>query len=322
MQIGIVMSHLHYAIGGVLLPMMIANRLGTSFIALYFFISGYGLTTSLLASTYHKEAFTNFLPHRLCKLIRPLLFISVVALICIPSLHLPSFCDMISLGVTVIPNAWFVFVLAFLYFSFWLSFRFAPPSRNSLGFIILLIMSLLSMIGPYILEYERAWWVTTLGFWTGCVYARWEEDIYAVISKWWGLTIALTSVAVIIKTEIVELLPLAYIAIPLVIVRILNLSRYTTWIDNSMAISWMPLWIDRMLRSALAFLSKVSYELYLIHGVMIIALYGLFADPLVYSLAVITSSISIAYITHKLLGLLPSNCHLFFSSHKKQGVIS
>lgn len=51
MQMGIVMSHLHYAVDGVLLLMMIANRLDTSFIAFYFFISGYGLMASLLRSS-------------------------------------------------------------------------------------------------------------------------------------------------------------------------------------------------------------------------------------------------------------------------------
>lgn len=305
MQLGIVMSHMHYAVGGILLPMMIANRLGTSFIALYFFISGYGLMASLLRSDTPERAWHGFLPRRLWGLMRPPLIITVIALLTIPAISMPSLGEMLWEGTTPIPNAWFVFVLAFLYSAFWLSFRFAAPRHSAWGFVWLLALSLLSMAWAYVLGYERAWWVTTLGFWAGSVYARWEEQIYTVISKWWGLLIALGLVAGIIRLGIEELLPLTYLVIPIAIVRLLALTRYTAWIDSGRPARWMPQWLDRGLRAVLGFLSLISYELYLVHGLMIILLHGLFASPVVYSLAVIASSIAVAYLAHRLIKLFP-----------------
>lgn len=41
--------------------------------------------------------------------------------VCVPSLGLPSFRELICHGTTPIPDTWFVFVLAFLYLPFWLS---------------------------------------------------------------------------------------------------------------------------------------------------------------------------------------------------------
>ncbi len=303
MQMGIVMSHLHYATAGALLPMLIANRLGTSIIAFYFFISGYGLMVSLLRSNSVQESWRGFLARRLWGILYPLLLISAVALVCIPALQLPSLSDFVCHGATPIPNAWFVFVLAFLYLAFWLSFRWSNPQQSTWGFMWLLGLSLLSMAWAYMLGYERAWWVTTLGFWAGSVYARWELAIYATICKWWGLAIALALVLGIIWIGIEALLPLAYIFIPIVIVRLLGLLRYTTWIDSKQPAGWMPLWLDRGLRAILAWLSEISYELYLVHGIVIVALHGLSDTPVSYSLAVIASSIVVAYAIHWVLGL-------------------
>lgn len=152
--------------------------------------------------------------------------------------------------------------------------------------------------------YERAWWVTSLAFFSGSLYAQYEEQIYNAANRWWILVGIVLGIAAIIASGVEYLLVLPYIAIPIIAIVLLNRSGYSRWIEQKDSSSTNSL--SDKIKAILTFLSKISYELYLVHGVVIIMLRGHFVyikDNYLYGLLVIVCSILLATAIHKVLSI-------------------
>lgn len=290
MQLVILLSHLSYTTGEPALLFIIANKIATSVVALYFFTSGYGLMQSALSG-----GGVGSLSSRLWRLFKPLLYIGLLYFgICyILGRPISSYwlSDLYHHGATPIPNIWFAIVLHALYTAFWLSFRYIEP-RRWIGIVALLILSIGCIAWCYLMNYERAWWVTTLGFWGGVLYARYEHSIYSLLRHWWGMLVGLIFVGLIVYSRVELALTLTYIVIPMVIIALLNRIGYTHWIKYSSPTS--------TLRRVLNYLSSISYELYLIHGIIIALLHSI-GPPYIYSIAVLIVSVVSADLLHRLI---------------------
>lgn len=311
MQLGILFSHLSYTSAEPALIFTLANKLGTSIIALYFFISGYGLMQAIKSGKGVGK-----LSQRLWGIFKPMLLTTLLFLLFLmadgegyDALWLSRLIDT---GQTPLPNTWFIFILMWLYSSFWVVFRYLDKQQQRIWALsLLLLLSLLSMAWCQTHGYERAWWVTTLAFFSGTVYAEYESYLYPRINRIWVIGLCLAFVGLLVWANIEYLLPLAYLVIPIVAITWINRLGYATWIertqkhDHDTSRSLRP-HLDTMLRSVLNYLAKISYELYLVHGALIVVFrshniyihsnYG-------YALAVILGSILTADLLHRLLHL-------------------
>ncbi len=310
MQIGIIGSHLHYALGGAFLLFLVANKLGTSIISMYFFISGFGLMTNLLRSKGNDKTWSGFFSRRVWGIFKVLFFISLLflGLTYFDSGFFPShlFENLFFHGITPLPNSWFVFSLIFLYVSFFLAFRWLSPN-SKWGMVILSFLIVGGMFWCIFMGYERAWWVTNLAFLSGVCYAKYEDEFFSFVNSWYGFLVFVAIVIGLMLTNLEFLLSLTYLYIPIIAIVLLHRLGYVSWIENNYEGSSKSVqWLDKKTKSIFNFLSKISYELYLVHG-MIIALFRgkhiyIKSDGL-YIFSVFTGAILLAYLLHSLFNV-------------------
>lgn len=302
MQLGIVCSHLSYTTAEPWLLFYLSNKIGTSIISMFFFISGYGLMTSLPKSSGNIRS----IALRLWELVRPMLIISLLFLLyqCFAYEYNSEWLErLVRNGITPLPNSWFVYVLLWLYLIFWFIFNYLKCNR-AIGLFLLLCLSLVQIGWAIYLGYERAWWVTTLAFFSGCLYAQYEEQIYDAVNHWWALFLIIMGTAICVVSRVEYLLLLPYIAIPIVIIILINRIGYSQWIEEQIYPPHKS--FQNKSRRILDYLSKISYELYLVHGAVIIILRGHFIhieNDYLYGLLVMICSILLASIIRKILSI-------------------
>lgn len=308
MQLGIVLSHLSYTTAEPALVFSLANKLGTSIIAMFFFISGYGLMYN------HRQRPIDLqsMGKRIWGIVKPMLCVSILFagysyLIGDGAEHY-WIKNLVLHGTTPLPNSWFVFVLIWLYLSFGITFNL-PRVNITYRLVLLALLSVLQISWSVYWGYERAWWVTTLAFESGCIYALYEKQIYRFMSRWWAMILSVIFVMGIIISQIEQLLVLPYTVIPIVAIVLLNKSGYPNWISTKERINLCPMlsFISNKLKSILTHLSEISYELYLVHGALIVILRGEYIyiyNDYLFALLLISSSIFIAKIIHKGLSFM------------------
>lgn len=319
----IVMSHLHYALDGEFLLFEMANKVGVSVISLYFFISGYGMmSTYKSAIAAGRDPFEGFIRKRIWGILKPFLLVLSIYLFWIYCEHgfLPPNMvhSLLMQGQTPLPNSWFIFVLLGLYIAFYIAFRDAKgeATTNALGCLAILIGGI--TIVPILLGYERAWWATTLAFISGVLYQKYERELFGLMGKWSVIILVLVFIILMKLLPGGYFIPLAFMLIPIVLVKILNASAYCEYIDklympttqrNTEWVSWSENKIcilnkDPIIKGLLHFFSEISFELYLVHGVWIQVLRSsqiFIHNNHQYAVAVIFLSVLSAWLFHRLL---------------------
>lgn len=290
MQLVIVCSHLYFAMDHPPLAFVLCNKLGTTVISLFLFMSGYGLAISLKQKG--KAYWNGFFPRRVWGVFSPMLWLSVLfqLILWVRHEYIPILRDLLLEGRTPLPNAWFIFALILLYIFFFIAFRWTKGVKQSILLLTTLCVAFIAY--AYLMHFERAWWVTTLSFLSGVIYAYYEETLYRTFSSWWGLALSVGLTAGIIYSNIELLLLIPYLFIPIVVIALINKTGYAQWIQRG-----KRGYVRRILDS----LSSVSYELYLLHGMVIYFLSAYLGRGLLFASTVIVSSIVLAYLYHWVL---------------------
>lgn len=285
LAIVIVCSHLHYATD--IFFFTIANKLGTSAVAMFIFISGYGLSFSFkekgplyLNGFFRKRMWVVFKP----MFIITLLFIGLNYLDK-GVLPLNLFKNLFLGGITPLPNSWFVFFLLLFYLFFYVPFRFCKTYFSRI--LLLSAFSCAYVLLCMTMHFERAWWITTAAFVSGVVYAYKKEELLSFFRRKTVFASVCFLIIVVIYSKVVVLLLFPYLFIPILIITILS---YTGFPANN---------------KILIFLGNISYEIYLLHGVFIVLLRGkhiYIHSDYVYAVAVfvatILGSVMFRFLTH------------------------
>lgn len=286
MQLVIILSHLYFVLRDVLV-FQVANALATSIVAMFLFISGYGLMQGYQRATEQgKDPFVGFMRRRIWGILKPYLVIQALyfALLYWEQSYLPGLDTLWALlrhGHTPLPNAWFIFVLLALYLLFYLVYGILRLRRTQ-ALIAIFAGSIVLRAIPYLLGYERAWWATTLAFFSGLMFGTYEEILYPYLRSWWGILLMIMMVLMLRLQPWELMLPLAFMLIPILILVFLHLSGYNAWLDGMYAevrtsegASLRQLQpISGLIASGLMLLATISFELYLIHGIWIRTLRG------------------------------------------------
>lgn len=282
-------SHLFYVID---FPLFwFCNKVGTTAVSLFLFISGYGLTLSLLKSP--QSYLQGFFRKRFWKVLKPMLIATILYQLLLyldsGSFSANILSDLAFKGHTPLPNAWFIFALLYCYISFYIAFSLKVNRPGSI--IIILIATVLFILYTLHFHFERAWWVTLPSFVTAVGFACYRNHLYPIIMRWWVMLLMIFGVVAIVLSEVELLLLLSYCFIPLVVVALLGYIR----------LPWGKL-------RSVQFLGSISYEIYLLHGIFIQLLRGRhisISSDLLYSIVVITLSILSAYLFHRMLLVSP-----------------
>lgn len=234
------------------------ERWGPLVVGIFFFISGYGLTYSLDRNPQYLK---NFFQRKIVvKLVLPCLLAwgfnmclneTWAEYSVIRHLKNPS-------GPSLFPNDWFMYALIYCYISFMIA---GLSKSNVIRLSILVVAPLLLVIFTSVMEYVRNWWATPLAFSVGVVYCHFETHIRTIVSDKRNFVLSnllylcifgsLIVGSAFLKLKITTIL--AYSLLPLLLVN--NVIR----VDVTQFAQ----------KRVILFLSGISFEIYLIHGIII-----------------------------------------------------
>lgn len=274
------------------------RKWGAPIVAMFLFISGYGLLKSYMSKG--PDYLKGFFRKRIWKVALPaLVAYCLYLLVCFKTHDFGAeFMALLTKGIPLLPYSWFVEVMVLLYIGFWLSFRFAP---ERLKLSLTVIWSVLLVIVTVAIGYDRCWWVGTLAFPTGMLYAKNEQRLNVILSRSRlayaiGFGACLFMVALFYKIGNEYLYTICYMFIPLAL---------------ALVLSRLPL--QNLNVPVIGFLAGISYEMYLCQGIAMEFLHGSVVNihnDYLYILAVYAMVIVLAFITERLsssLSKLP--CH-------------
>lgn len=258
-------------------------------VAMFLFISGYGL-----AHSYRKKGKSNlysFFKRRLFRIVLPALLVSLlfILLFGMGGIGLLERVKLIvTKGKTLMPHYWFVWTILLFYLLFWASYRLLEGWKARLA---VLAGVALYTVATVLSGFDRCWWICSLAFPTGLYFARFRDDIFCFCSKrkinYWLLIILATIVfGGFFLTGEPVLWTFCYVFIPFI---------------GALVIARLPL--DKLQLPILRFLGIISYEIYLVHITVMRLLRGSFyqiSSNFLYVAAVVVLSIAMAYVIHLL----------------------
>lgn len=220
-------------------------------VALFLFISGYGLTRSF--RTKGTAYLQGFFTGRIFRIVLPALLVVLLHLLLGGASGVRFFERARAIathGQTLLPHYWFVWAILVDYLLFWVCRRFLPEKSADWA---ILAGVLLFMAGTACAGFDRCWWVCALAFPAGAFFADHEEAVYRFCGKEGiGFGLALLAAAIVAAclylTHSVVCWTLCYVFICLF---------------AALLIARLPL--DRLHLPVLTWLGGISYELYLVH---------------------------------------------------------
>lgn len=296
----IVVIH-HLAVHGDVEALSMFSRWGNIAVALFFFMSGYGLTKSyyLKGDLY----LNNFIKHRVFEVIMlPYLFILICQIIWlgekIPTLQ--EYFIGLTLGRILVPNGWYVIIMVILYLVWYIVFKYVN-SHKVFAITISVIICILVLL---IANFPRYWYTTMLAFPVGIIYSNNEDNLVAWLNNHRAIIwLVPTCMIVVISCFLCHNVVASMIAFIFIILALIFL--------------FASLKIELIIKyKFMAYLSTISYDVYLCHGLIMEIFRGKIKSlyinsDLIYVMVVI-------FITILSASLLHSFCSLFRRIWEKQ----
>ncbi len=285
LSILIILSHLNFHAE---MPqfLTITKWAGTK-VALFFFISGYGL----MASYQKKEQsyLQGFLGKRVWKIILPLL---VITFFFMYSQYLDrgifnlDIFKNLWIGLTPLPYSWFAYIILIFYLLFYLIYQL----KWSLNIKLIGMFSVSLIVSAILFQkgFDRAWWVSNLAFPFGMLYQSQESRIIGFSRTKIGnvlfvpFCLALAFLFAIFKIEFLYIFSYVFIVLAVIIL---------------LSYSGLPK------GNLFNFLGRISYETYLVHGLVYFIFRGnhiFIQNNWVYLGVSLFSTICLAYIFHQI----------------------
>ncbi len=236
--------------------------IGVFAVALFFFLSAYGMTVSL---TKNPDYLKRFLFKRFKSIYIPYLIINTVTVIIMSLYYHASYTvpDIVlfTLGVRLIdPSLWFVHRILIYYVVFYLSFKFLSKNRALIAISLFTAAYCIvcCRLGRGIWEFR-----TAFSFPLGVCFGLYHGRIFRVLSERYVMITSLCSVCFLASgymyyhTDVLSMASGALAALFLILLVVLVLMKVT--------IASKPF----------SFLGSISYEIYLIHMKVLIIAYSL-----------------------------------------------
>jgi peptidoglycan/LPS O-acetylase OafA/YrhL len=237
------------------------RAIGEPIVATFFFISGYGLMSSLMKKGI--KYFDTFFSKRIVSLLKPYL----AAILCYQLLRLADGqqfslyqigSDLLRGNVSTLLPCWFVITILYLYLCFYFSFRHLSQSIST-GLIVSLFFSVIYIAAVRMMNWSEYWYISTLAFNTGLFWKYYENKVLPFLEKkfFCSLTLCLLFVCWYLLRY------LFYLSLP------------ETWIFGLFKIAIIPAALTIFLYHIglpkwvwLVYLGNISYECYLTQGMM------------------------------------------------------
>ena len=275
------------------------NYMGTYIVSVFFFLSGYGL---YVQNKIKENYLDNFLVKRLSRIFIPFVFISSIYLIYRnlngQELTISFFVNLFKKGSTVIYNGWFVDIIILMYIFFYISFKMF--SNRTISILINTILIVVYIILAIRLEYGFWWYNSSLPFVLGLLWAKNKEYIDGVLRNYYFVILVLITGLMFLshqydvvykKLHLVDTYSYAFLA---------N-------IDNVIFTIFFILIVRKIdfSNKYLLFLGKISFELYMIHG-LVMSIFGKYfvtsrLNDVIFTILVLIVSISLAWLINVII---------------------
>lgn len=258
---------------------------GTPAVAVFFFMSGYGLERS-----YEKKGVAylgSFVRNSVRKLLVPLILLSALYLVCRAilgqdwSFIRPFVCS----GETPLPHSWYVYALFAAYLVYYVVWS-CVSERFRIGVFVLCTIVYMALIECS--SWSNLWAATIISMPLGMLWARYELDIMARIRNCaWRAYLILA-----------VLLAAALVAFHFCSIEATVFKAVHTWLLGPVAVMLLYVW--RLPRGVLYWLGGISFEIYLVHGCFEV----LFRNTIGYVLTVVACSLVAAWSFRRTMGWL------------------
>lgn len=259
---------------------------GKYVVALFFFISGYGLEAKRVVVS--PQLFHLF--ERLKKLLLPVIAPMLLS-ISIQYAKGQNICDYICSSIFSfsfpLPNSWFIMILALLYVAYY-SLAFTRI-RHFLFWLVCIVL-ILNIVLFFVNRQDTHLYASNLAFAMGAIYKKYERRILPFLFHSFSsylLPMLLVSSCFLVNYRLFAIINILFFS--LVIVLMLTKVPYSNSNQSSLFI----------------FFKSISYEMYLCHGIALMLIpWSSIQDRIWYSLSIIIVSVFISYFCHNLTNSL------------------
>ena len=273
--------------------------MGTYIVSVFFFLSGYGLYVQNERKVSYLD---NFLVKRLSKILTPYIIISIIYLIyrSINGQVLSSsfFIDLFKKGSTVIYNGWFVDIIILMYIFFYISFRVF--TNKTIAILVNTVLIIFYIVLAIKLGYGFWWYNSSLPFVLGLVWAKNKEKIDRLLKKYYFIPLVSVTVLLFVSHQYSFILQKFHL--------VDNYSyALAANIDNVIFTIFFILIVRKIdfSNKYLLFLGKISFELYMIHG-LVMSIFGKYfvtsrLNDVIFTILVLIVSISLARVINVII---------------------
>lgn len=273
--------------------------MGTYIVSVFFFLSGYGL---YVQNEKKENYLDSFLVKRLFKILIPFIFISSIYLIYrkINGQELSNsfFIDLFKKGSTVIYNGWFVDIIIIMYIFFYISFRMF--SDKTIAILVNTVLIIFYIVLAIKLGYGFWWYNSSLPFVLGLVWAKNKENIDRLLKKYYFIPLVSVTVLLFVSHQYSFILQKFHL--------VDNYSyALAANIDNVIFTFYLILIVRKIdfSNKYLLFLGRVSFELYMIHG-LVMSIFGKYFETsrlndIIFTTSVLIVSIFLAWLINAII---------------------
>lgn len=273
--------------------------MGTYIVSVFFFISGYGL---YVQNNRKEDYLDNFLSKRLSKILTPFIAISSIYLIYRningQALTITFFVDLFKKGSTVIYNGWFVDIIILMYVFFYISFKIF--SNRTVAILVNTLLIVGYIILAIKLGYVFWWYNSSLPFVLGLLWAKNKKYIDEILNKYYFIILVCITSLLFISHQY------SFVLKKLHIVDSVSYG-FAANIDNIIFTIFFILMARKIdfSNKYLLFLGKISFELYMIHG-LVMSIFGKCfvtsrLNDVVFTILVVVTSITLAWIINSIV---------------------
>lgn len=244
----------------------------------------------------------SFLVKRLFKILIPFIFISSIYLIYrkINGQELSNsfFIDLFKKGSTVIYNGWFVDIIILMYIFFYISFRMF--SDKTIAILVNTVLIIFYIVLAIKLGYGFWWYNSSLPFVLGLVWAKNKENIDRLLKKYYFIPLVSVTVLLFVSHQYSFILQKFHL--------VDNYSyALAANIDNVIFTFYLILIVRKIdfSNKYLLFLGKISFELYMIHG-LVMSIFGKYfvtsrINDVIFTILVLIVSIFLAWLINVII---------------------
>ena len=271
------------------MPIDAFHTIGAPVVAVFFFLTGYGLAKSLKSNG--RRYLRGFVPKRLGKILPEFLILTFLFIIIkdfVETVSIEEIVERMKDGYPPLPASWFIYVILYTYLAFYFSAKISKAELVKTG-ILFTGLTIVGIIVVFILRFGGWWYISTPSIITGYWIAVYEKRITPLMVKFnfiFDIAVCMIIGLSLLNSRIIDVLIINTVPIlTYMIMRYLSFPQY----------------------KLLVFIGFISLEVYLVHGAILkfMIQYEVFQKfhPYISSLLLITVSILVAYGITKIRNL-------------------